>query len=533
MALGEASTEPNFLLAALPPTSGQRRLALVVAAVLFVAFLVTVPFGPMQLPHVSALVPCLLGIFCVNNFVSAVLLFSQFSISRSPALLVLAAGYFFSALIAIPWALSFPGAFSPTGLFGAGLQTAGWLYNFWHLHFSAAVLAYVLLRDAGRANKKTAVSVRLAIGGSVTIVIILVGGLTWLTTAGEKLLPRLFLDLTHYTSLTVYVGAWNILLNAVALALLWIRRRSVLDEWLMVLTVALISEMALVQVFTGTRFSVGFYFGRIFTLITSIVILAVLIADTIKSDARLARSNMMLERERNNKLMNLAAMVASISHEVRQPLMAIVMNGGAALQYLKHAPPDLGEVRSALDAISTNTHRASQIFDNMGCLFKGGDQGREPIDMNEIALGVLHTLREDLKAHGVITRSELGTGLPHVIGHRGQLQEVILNLVQNAIEAMDNTKEQARVLRVTTGRQGSGQIAVTVEDSGLGIDPKKTTSLFDAFVTSKPQGMGLGLAICHAIVERHGGQISAWPSEKQGGALFQFTLPIKSAAGNI
>jgi signal transduction histidine kinase len=527
LAVGEISEEPKFLLATLPPTSGQRRLALAVVAALLVALGITVPFASVPLPRVDAFIPSLLGVFCVNDFITAVLLFSQFSIGRSRALLVLASGYLFAALMAIPQALTFPGAFSPTGLLGAGLHSAAWLYFFWHFGFPSALLLYSWLKNEQHSNQA---SPRSAIGWGVAIVISLVGGFTWLATAGEELLPPLFIDVTRMTPWVFRMGVLNTLFIALVLALLWMRARSLLDQWLMVVALALFGEAMLVTVFETSRFSLGFYAGRIFSIVTSLVVLAVLIAETTKLDARLARSNMMLQRERNNKMMTLAAMAATISHEVRQPLMSIAMNGGAALQFLGHTPPDVGEARSALDTILNDSLRASQIFDSIGGLFKGGDQRQEPVDVNEIALGALRILRPDLKEHDIATRSELTTGLPPVIGHRGQLQEVVLNLVNNAIEAMDSIKDEPRVLRVRTERPGPDEIAVTIEDSGPGLDPTKLAHVFDAFVTSKPQGMGLGLSICQMIIERHGGQLSARSGEK-GGALFQFTLPIKSPMG--
>jgi signal transduction histidine kinase len=374
----------------------------------------------------------------------------------------------------------------------------------------------------------TAISARRAIGGSVAIILGLVLGIVWLAIPGEQLLPHLFVDVSHYTPLVFQLGLVCIFLNAIAIVLLWMRR-SVLDQSLMVVALALISEAALVQIFTTTRFSFGFYSGRVHTLVTSVVVLVVLIVETTRLDARLARANMMLQRERDSKLMNLAAMLASISHEVRQPLMAISMNGGAALRFLGRAPPDLGEVRSALNAMVNDSFRASQIFDGIGNLFKSSDQRQEPVDVNTVALGVIHLLQRDLEEHGVIARTELTAGLPHIVAHRGQLQEVLVNLVNNAIEAMDENNGRPRTLRVKTERRGSDAIALVVEDSGPGIDPEQSPRLFDAFVTSKPQGMGLGLAICQIIIERHGGRISASSSGRHGGALFRCILPIKPA----
>jgi signal transduction histidine kinase len=243
---------------------------------------------------------------------------------------------------------------------------------------------------------------------------------------------------------------------------------------------------------------------------------------------RLARTTVALERERDNKLMNLEAMAASLAHEVKQPLAAIAMRSGAASRFLRQTPPDLERVQSNLGAITRDSHRASQVFDDLRALYGRADQGQEPIDVNEIARGVLNIVQNELGEHGVITRAELTPELPTVMGHRGQLQEVLLNLVRNAIEAMDAIKDGSRVLQVSTKHHGRDEIVVLVEDSGPGIDPKKLDGIFEAFVSTKPQGMGLGLAICRLIIDRHGGQLSVSAGVKRG-AVFQFILPTKAA----
>src|SRR5271156_639086 len=260
------------------------------------------------------------------------------------------------------------------------------------------------------------------------------------------------------------------------------------------------------------------------------IVLASLFSERRESESRLARSNMMLQRERNNKLMNIDAITSAIVHEVRQPLAAIKTNGEAGMLWLTNTPPDFDEVRAAMTRIVRDSHRASQVLESIRVLFKSPDLEVQPLDLNEIALGALDLLRGELKDHGVITHAELAPELPLVPGHGGQLQEVMLNLIRNAIDAMDSTTDRARVLRVTTEPDGREAIVVSVEDSGPGIDPKQLHSIFDAFVTTKPQGMGLGLAICRMIISRHEGQFSASADHKSG-ALFQFTLPIKSAVG--
>jgi signal transduction histidine kinase len=253
-----------------------------------------------------------------------------------------------------------------------------------------------------------------------------------------------------------------------------------------------------------------------------------LIAELRQRTEELGRSLADLQRERDNKLMNLEAMAASIAHEVRQPLSAIATSGNAALRFLGRTPPDHKEVRSSLSRIISNSHRASQVFDNIRALFGKVDKEHELIDMNEIVLEVLHTLRGELKDRVITVRTELTSQLPLVMGHRGQLHEVLLNLVRNAIEAMDAIKDTRRVLQARTERHdGRAEIVVAIEDSGPGIDPEKLDGIFDAFVSTKPQGMGLGLAICRMIIDRHGGQLSA-SSGKRRGAVFQFILPRQS-----
>jgi signal transduction histidine kinase len=257
------------------------------------------------------------------------------------------------------------------------------------------------------------------------------------------------------------------------------------------------------------------------------LVLAALFAERRESEARLVHSNLLLERERDNKLMNAQAITAAIAHEVRQPLTAIVANANAALRWLGRAPPDHDRVRSSLDEIVSDGHRTNELFNGLRALFGKGDRVRQSMDVNEIILAVLRSLRDEFKEHRVELRSELTSEPAHISGNRGQIREVISNLVLNAIEAMDTTTERRRVLRVRTELRDRG-IAVMVSDSGPGIDPSQLARIFTAFATTKPHGMGLGLAISQMIVENHGGQLTA-SSDGRSGASFQFVLPIDAA----
>ena len=236
----------------------------------------------------------------------------------------------------------------------------------------------------------------------------------------------------------------------------------------------------------------------------------------------------MLRREQNNRLMNLEAMTASISHEVRQPLAAIVSNGSAALRFLDHRPPNVEEVRSALHRMVGDSHRIGEVFDSLRALFGKPDREKELVDVNETAIEALRFLRWQLRNHKIFTLTHLTSELPPIEGNKGQLQEVIVNLVQNAIEAMDELTTERRVLQIRA-EPATDRIVVTVEDSGPGIDENKASSIFDPFVTTKRDGMGLGLAISRMIVERHGGELTVAPAHPHG-CIFRMVLPIGQLA---
>ena len=257
------------------------------------------------------------------------------------------------------------------------------------------------------------------------------------------------------------------------------------------------------------------------------IVLASLFSERRASEERLTRSNMMLQQERNNRLMKIDAITSAMVHEVRQPLGAIAVDGSTGMMWLTRKPPDYDKAQAAMARMVRDCHRASQVLESFRSLFKSAELDLQPVDLNDIALGVLDVLRGELNDHGVVASTQLAPELPLVPGHSGQLQEVMLNLIRNSIEAMDSVTDRTRVLWVRTERDGRDAIVVSVEDSGPGIDSGKFNSIFDAFVTTKPHGMGLGLAICRMIISRHDGKLSATAGNKLG-ALFRFTLPIKS-----
>jgi signal transduction histidine kinase len=521
----ETADEQPFLLADLPPSRGQKRLALGIVVALVVVFGVTAPFLNIQLQRVDAFIPTLEGICVVNDLITAALLFAQFAITRRLALLVLSGGFLFSALIIIPHALSFPGAFTPTGLLGAKLQSTAWLYNFWKLGLPMAVILYTLLKT----DSSTGISERSlgsVILGCVATTIVIVCGLTWIATAGEGFLPKLMGDSSHVNFdrvqvTLVLVSVMMVSMSAAALALLWIRRSCVLDLWLMVVCSAMVLELAMNNLINA-RFSVGWYASRVYSFTASTAVLLVLLSETTTLYANLALSVMRQRGAREARQIAMDAMAASIAHEIRQPLGAMVTDASASSRWLRNSPPNLDEALLALSRVVSNGHRAAEVITSLRTMFKKDAHGRVLFGVDDLVQEVLTTLGVELRTQqiSVTTRFE---DVPQLLGDRGQLQQVFLNLIMNAIEAMGTSR--ARVLRVSSSTiQQSSGVMVTIEDSGIGIEDKDKDSIFEPFFTTKTGGTGVGLAICRSIVEAHGGTLAAF-SNKPHGTIFRVALP--------
>jgi signal transduction histidine kinase len=245
----------------------------------------------------------------------------------------------------------------------------------------------------------------------------------------------------------------------------------------------------------------------------------------MNSEARLARANKMLQRERDNKLMNVGAAISAISHELKQPLTAIVTKSSAARRFLERTPSDIPRVQTILGEIVGASFRANEVLENIHGLF-GHDQELHPTDVNELIRESLRLMHEHFERHRITILTQLAPDMPAVPAHKGQLQEVIINLLQNSIDAME-TAERARFLRIQTERRGQDAIGISIQDSGRGIDAGMIDSIFDAFVTTKAKGKGLGLAISRMIIERHGGQLTATSAGSGNGAVFAIVLPVK------
>jgi len=527
--LTEAADQNGIVLADLPAGPRERRIAFSVAlALLGIAAAVT-PFASVQLPRSDAWIPITSTYIFIADLVTGVLLISQFDIVRWHALLAVASGYLFTAMMAVPLLLTFPGAFTQTGLLGAGLQTNGWISAFWISGYPLAVICYAVLKDKQPGALLSHGSTRTGIATSVAVSIAIVFALTWIAIAGEPYLPNLFMDRSRAAVGLRYVGGLLLLLNTVAALLLWLRRRSVLDLWLMVVLCGSMANAFIGWIITPGRFSLAFYAGRSFLVITATVVLILLLTETITLYARLAVSIFAQRREREGRMMTLEALAASIAHEINQPLAAVVANAGAGLRWLDRPVPDLAEARASLQKIVKNGHRAAEVIESIRSLFRVADQERSPISINAIILDGLDLLAAELRSERVLVVTDLAEDLPMISAGKGQLRQVIVNLVANAVDAMRPITDRARVLKVSSTFVSGQGVLIAVADTGTGIEPKNVDGLFDAFFTTKSHGTGMGLAICRSIVEAHGGRLSAAPNEPHG-AVFRFTLSVEDAS---
>jgi len=225
------------------------------------------------------------------------------------------------------------------------------------------------------------------------------------------------------------------------------------------------------------------------------------------------------------RVMTLGELTASIAHEVNQPLAAIVTNGNACLRWLGGQQPNFGEAKSAVERIIKDSYRASEVISRIRTLVKKAPPQNDRVDLNEVIIEVLALAQNQARRKGVQVKRELADDLPPVLGDRVQLQQVILNLVVNGMEAIVNNKNGERELSISSAKDGSNNLIVAVRDSGPGLDPANLERVFDAFFTTKPDGMGMGLAISRTIIESHGGRLWA-TSNSPRGAVFQFTLPV-------
>jgi signal transduction histidine kinase len=493
--------------------------------ILVAALLVTAPFARIPLKNTEVLLPAYAAAVFVSELITSALLLALFSVQRSRAVLTLSIGYLFSGLMVVPWAVTFPGVFASIGILDVGMQSTASIAALRRLGFPLFVLAYALLKDSNHSVRNARGSVRSTILGSVASVVVIVCGLSWLIVTSDEALPDFVRDTRNVSELWQYVPATAGLICVAGLVVLWTRRRSVLDLWLMVVLCTLIIEIVLLSYLSaGLRLSVGWWAGRLYGFLSASMVLLVLLLEATMLYARLARSVSAERRAREARLTAMEAFSASIAHEVNQPLASMVTNADAGLRWLGRQSPDLAEARAALTRIVNDGHRAGKVIEGIRTMFRKGAQERTAVNVNHLIDEVLRRCQGELQLGHVSVQAELDEQLPLVTGSPVQLQQVISNLVANAIDAMSAVTDRERVLRVKSALQDTGSILVSVEDSGTGLDPKYKERIFEPFFTTRSDGMGMGLMFCRSVIEAHGGRLWTTATEPQG-AIFQFTLP--------
>jgi PAS domain S-box-containing protein len=231
------------------------------------------------------------------------------------------------------------------------------------------------------------------------------------------------------------------------------------------------------------------------------------------------------ELRRVGQQLTMAAITASMAHEINQPLSAIAANAGAGLRWLSGKPPNIDKAAAALDRIVKDGHRVNHVIETVRAMFTSDSQEKTLFDINDLILEVFDLLHTELQRNDVLVKHALAEGLPRILVDRVQLQQVVMNLVMNAVEAMKQVIDRPRTLQISSGRHDPTGLIITLEDSGTGIDPENLKRVFEPFFTTKPHGTGMGLSICRSIIEAHRGRLVASPARPHG-TTFYVILPV-------
>ena len=511
-----------------PPDRQEIRLSLAMVGLLFAAFFVILPMRNIRLAEIDAFIPMVDAIMLIGELIIATLLYAQAAISRSRALSVLAAGYVFAALLLVPHALTFPGAFAPNGLLGAGLDTTAVIYTARRAAFPISAILYVQLKVADLAVQPGSgrPPPRIAAGLSAAIVLAIM--VTLFATLGRALFPPMFLnrsDLILGNALAYQFVVFALVL--IATAMLFRNRSSVLDLWLLVSFSGWLIQSLLILTL-HSRFTLGWYCLFGIMLFSHFVVLLGLIAETNRLYARLALSMAAQNREREARLMSMDAVAAAIAHEAGQPLSAVMLNANASLSWLTRARPDREKAIQSLRATIDDGQRTFDVIKSIRAMFAKGLGSATEFNFNDLVRETVALLERELTATKVSLELDLDEDLPLISGSPVQIQRVLINLLTNAIESLRAVKSRRQRIALRVAPLDGKNVLLEISDTGIGIPPDKMPHIFDAFFTTKATGTGLGLSLCRIIVEEHGGRIWA-SSPDENGTVFHLRLPIPGA----
>src|SRR6267142_2260215 len=523
--------EHSIFLSTLPAGRGDRRLALAVGIASAVIFLAAVPFAKLRLAQVPAFMPLYQSALVVNDLITAVLLYGQFRIMRSRALLALASGYLFCSLMAVFHLLSFPGLFAPTGVIGGGTQTTAWLYFFWHGGFPVFVITYALLKNRPDADGG---ALGAPVLRGIALAFAVAFGLMLVTTLGHGLLPEIMLGDQDATT-KVFVAACTWLLILATLSALWMRRpHSVLDIWMMVVMCAWIFDVALASVLNHGRYDLGWYSGRIYGLLAASFVLVVLLLENGALYAKLAAAH---ERERRERRLvqeksieltalnkELEAFSYTVSHDLRAPLR--VVDGYANMIEEDHGRQLDANARRLLKVLRASAQQMAQMIEDLLSFSKLGRKrpATQAVRVEDLVRQVIGELRMTYADRAIeFTVGAIGVAE----ADPALLKQAFTNLIGNAVK-YTRGRYPARVEIGSRPAESPANATVYyVKDNGVGFDMRQSHRLFGVFqrfhASQEFEGTGVGLAIVERIIVRHGGRIWA-ESRLNEGAVFYFTL---------
>ena len=523
-------SDQPFLLSTATPSKIHLKIAFWLIAILFFGLLATLPFAQTSLTELADLLPAYAAAALLCEGLTAALLFALFSAHLSPAILVLASGYLFSALSIVPWSLTFPEIGPALGV-NVELQSAAFVAAFRRIGFPAFVLAYLALRNRPAIRGQSTMAGNRMIVAAILTIIAAVFAIGWVAIDLPGHLPTFMSSPLEATPLWRYVPAAAIALYGAALVWLLLSLRTVIDLWLIVILFAMTIETILLgYVSAGVRMNLGWWAGRLYGLTSSGIVLTVLFIEQVSLHGRLARSMIAERRSRANRLTAMEALSASIAHEINQPLASIVTNADAGLRWLGRGPDHADEVVSTLRRIVDDGHRAGKVVETIRSMFKSGTRHPLPIDLNRLVIEAMERAADELRLSRITTSLDLQRPLPQAQAEPIQIQQVLANLISNAVDAMEVQSAGERSLCISTRRTGGGFVAIAICDTGVGIPADQKASVFEPFYTTKSDGMGMGLMFCRLAVEAHGGSITVMDNEPRG-TVFEISLPIVPEAG--